>query len=531
MRLVGSPRRGATAAAALCHGGLVALLLLFLLACRPFAFVDGKAVSGDFVLNGERSERVMTSFAVFPAGGRLKVTLSGRRPYPNDSNLKVRLYLDDDWPKYQRALTCHDKARLARETMDVSFERVNAVDHRVYEATVQILTFTTALQRGGTGPAGLGRDKKKKDDDARRPHYWYFVVDDCSLEEYYQDNAVPEIHFELVVFNHLEGRHGEVTHLSADEHHLTLLHTVTLVASGLVAFLLVMSAVLKLLSGRATVHLAVLWVAAAAGLDAGSSLFELMHLQIYKSNGVGSYWVDAISAHLEALCDASLVLLLLSIAAGWTLPSDVVPISAPTNASPFQRLVADLGRPASCLGRVSALGGTLSIAVVALHVVLAQWGRTYNDSFDSYHDFEHLPGRILMLVRILLGLLFLVASVQTRNKCQSPKLVPFYVNLSALGLVWFMSLPFLTWMCGRYVPFYLRHPAIFITSAVAQSACIALLAWLVTAHSTAYHRVSHVTAPGDSSLTDELLRLSNAPTSEPKDARTWTLGKGKVRLD
>jgi Rhodopsin-like GPCR transmembrane domain len=496
--------------AALCCG------LLAWCACRPSFLVEGKTVSGDFVLSGAKSERVMTSFAVFPEGGRLKVTLSSRTAYPDDSHLKVRLYVDDDWPKYQRALTCHDKAGIARETMDVSFERVNAVDHRVYEATVQILTFTTALG---------GRETKDS-----RPHYWYFVVDDCSLEEYFQDNAVPEVHFELVVFNHLEGRHGEVTHLSADEHHLTVLHTVTLVASGLVAFLLVMNAVLKLLSGRATVHLAVLWVAAAAGLDAGSSLFELMHLQIYKSNGVGSYWVDAISAHLEALCDALLVLLLLSIAAGWTLPSDVIPISAPTNPNHFQRLVADLGRPASCWGRVHALGGTLSIAVVALHVVLAQWGRTYNDNFDSYHDFEHPPGKVLMVGRIMLGLLFLVASVQTRNKCQSPKLVPFYVKLSALGFVWFLSLPFLTWMCGRYVPYYLRHPAVFITSAVAQSTCIVLLAWLVTAHSTAYHRVSHITSPGDSSLTDELL-LSTMPTSESKDARTWTLGKGKVRLD
>jgi hypothetical protein len=483
---------------------------------------SAKTVSGDFTLNGERSEHVLASFAAFPAGGQLKLLLSGKTPYPNESHIKLRLYRDLEWARYSKALTCREKVKLAQETRDIQFERVNAVDHRVYEATVQILTFQVSEDEE---PAGS----------QRRPHYWYFVVDDCSLEEYFQDNAIPEIHFELVVFNHVEGKHGEVTHLSADEHHLTTLHAVTLITSGMVVFLLTMNIVLKLLDGRATIHFAVLWVAAAATLDAGSSLFELMHLQIYKSNGVGSYWVDAISAHLEALCDALLCLLLLSIAAGWTLPSDVVPVSAPTNGSSIQNLTAGLSRPVASLRKVNA-AGVLGLAVVASHVFLAQWGRTYNDNFESYHDFEHAPGKILMIGRIVMGLLFVVASVQTRNKCHSSKLVSFYVKLTSLGLVWFLSLPFLTWMCNRFVPFYLRHPAVFVTSAAAQTLCIALLAWLVTAHSTAYHRLSHITAPGDASLTDELSKA--APFSQPflasdgaGEARTWTLGKAKVRLD
>ena len=482
---------------------------------------SAKTVSGDFKLNGAKSERIMASFAVFPEGGRLKVVLSSKQPYPNEAHLKIRLYRDVEWASYTRALTCREKVKVAQQSLDVKFERINSVDHRVYEATQQVLMFRDPEDSPDNPQASSGYV---------RPHYWYFVVDDCSLEEYFQDTAIPEIHFELNVFNHIEGSKGEVTHLSADEHHLTTIHTVTLVLSSLVVFLLFMNAVLKLSTGKATVHFAVLWVAATAALDAGSSLFELMHLQIYKSNGIGSYWVDAISSHLEALCDSFLAMLLLSIAAGWTLPSDMIPMSAPTTANSMQKLLSDMSKPIGSLRKVNA-AGILGLLVVASHTILAQMGRIYNDDFESYHDFEHLPGKLIMVMRILLGVLFLTASGRTRNNCHNPKLVVFYTNLTALGLAWFVSLPVLTWVCNTFVPYYLRHPAVFITSALSQSISIVLLAWLVTAHSTAYHRLSHISKPGEQSLTDE---LSNATVQneEGNGARTWKLGnKAKVRLD
>ena len=91
-------------------------------------------------------------------------------------------------------------------------------------------------------------------------------------------------------------------------------------------------------------------------------------------------------------------LLLLSVAAGWTLPSDVVAVHH--NASPMQKLLGGLQSPFEALRALNPTA-MLAIAIFLSHIVLAQWGRMYNDDFDSYHDLNHLPGKFLMINRIL----------------------------------------------------------------------------------------------------------------------------------
>lgn len=471
-------------------------LLLLSLIC---VHVRAKKVSGDFKLDGVHTEHVLTKFAVVPAGGRVTTTFTTKKPYPNDQHVKFRLYKDDDWPKFERATTCREKVLLAQQTNDLDFERQ---DEGRFEAKVLILMFND------------------KHGDSKRPHYWYFVVDDCTLEEYYQDSSVPLLHYELESYNHFADSR-ELSHLSADEQKLTVLHTATLVVSGLVAALLLMRVAMKAVTAKSTIHAALLWVSVVASLDCASSMFALVHLQVYKSNGVGSYFCDALSAHCEAICDALIILLLLSIAAGWTLPSDVIAVNP--NATSVQRLLQDLSKPLTSM-RAGNLAGILALTTIGAHVVLAQWGRTYNDDFESYHDFEHLPGKILMVSRICLGVLLLAATMQTRLRCPS-KLQSFYFKLAVLGFGWCQSLPLLTFYCNRFVPYYLRNPSVYIGSATMQTTSILLLAWLVTSHATAYHRLSHMSSANDSSLTEELNSLA---VEEP---RTLTMGKAKLRLD
>ena len=85
--------------------------------------------------------------------------------------------------------------------------------------------------------------------------------------------------------------------------------TVTLLISALLAVLLGLTIVTQLYE-KSSVHSAIFLVMAAAASDAFSSLFELVHLSLYAGNGVGSYFLDAISAHLEAVCDSLVCLLL-----------------------------------------------------------------------------------------------------------------------------------------------------------------------------------------------------------------------------
>ena len=95
------------------------------------------------------------------------------------------------------------------------------------------------------------------------------------------DDQIPQVHFEIESWN-------DGSHVSADESHLKMMHTLTLLFSGILAFLMGMAIAVQLYEENA-VHAAMFWVTAAAACDALSSMFELIHLSIYAHNGVG-FW-------------------------------------------------------------------------------------------------------------------------------------------------------------------------------------------------------------------------------------------------
>lgn len=494
--------------------------------------VNGKKISGDFKLSGVNTEVLLASFAVLPhSGAMVEATFSAPDRYESSQQLHVRAYRDTEWPAFLKEPLCTGKTELAKQSVPI----------RMAESESGKWTFFLGMEIANVETTVPTDDpKERKLVENPRNHYWYFVIDDCSLEQYFHDNKVPTIHYEMTVQNY-SGKHFKrrLTHLSADETPLLRMLVFSLIASLMVTFLLLMNIVWRLndKSKSHSVHAAVLWVAGAAALDACSALLELIHLNTYHKNGVGVYWIDALSAHMEACCDASLMIFLLSMAAGWTLPSSVVTMVVnPAHANPVQKLLAGLAHPISdsmLHGPTGMLAGT----VLLVHIVLAQWGRVYNDDFESYHDLEHLPGRILMWTRVTTGLLFLVAVRQTVSSAHnkfSVALTKFYNVFSVAGFFWFQSLPFLTWWCHWAVPYYLRRPYVFAGSAFLQSGSIVILAWLVTTHSTAYHKYSRMTESretlGDSLEPEASPRYDGA--ASPSSPKEWMVGKkAKVRLD
>lgn len=100
------------------------------------------------------------------------------------------------------------------------------------------------------------------------------------------------------------------------------------------------------------------------------------------------------------------------------------------------------------------------------------------------------------------------------------------MQLTIIGTVWFLSLPVLTWVVNTLVPFYMRHRTVGVWGATLQTSGIILLSWLVTSHSTAYHKLSHLNAKRDT-LMDSLSRSSGGK----EGSKIWVFGKTKVRLD
>ena len=481
--------------------------------------IHSRKSSGDFVLSGVNSEKTLSSFALSPhARGWFDIILYCDSMYENEQNLRLYFFTDESWKKALQATTCEDKVGFAKETQRLSFEYVRSPTNR--------------WQAMASSP--LHQEVEP------RAHYWYFVIADCSLEYQYRDGSIPKLHYTINMWNDVSGpskkdwengglshKVSKMSHLSADETGIKTIHYVTFFLSGLIAVLMAMLIYSRIVETQ-SVHLALFLVMAAAGLDSSSSFCEIVHLQAYESNGYGWYVFDALSSHFEAMCDAMVSILLLAIASGWTLPSDVVHVSS-VQTTWVQSLTAKLRNPMSAVSSMN-IGGMLAAFIVASHLILAQWGRTYDDDFDSYHDLEHLPGKILMALRVVLGIIMVAAAVQTKSACPT-SLSGFYTVLSLVGTLWFHGLPLVTWLCSRFVPYYLRHPAVTFYGSVCQTVALILLAWLVTAHSkSSFHNLSRMQAGGDNDLTDSLsTSISNLDQATP--TTQWKIGKAKVRLD
>jgi hypothetical protein len=169
-------------------------------------------------------------------------------------------------------------------------------------------------------------------------------------------------------------------------------------------------------------------------------------------------------------------------------------------------------------------------SIFLVHIILAQWGRTYDDDFESYHHLEHMPGKILMWMRVAGGILFAAAVTQTRASSKiTNALDHFYKVFGTAGFGWFLSLPALTWFCNWSIPYYLRRPTVFIGSSILQSSSLVLLAWLVTTHSTGFHKFSRMNAQNATdTMADELPGIPGSTEAR----RSWKLTKRvKVNID
>lgn len=287
----------------------------------------------------------------------------------------------------------------------------------------------------------------------------------------------------------------------------------------------------------------------AACLSNGlSAICELLHMTAFQVNGYGNYALDALSGHLEAISDSMVSLILLSIGGGWTLPSDVVvgvrgSGSLGKDASSTGQFMQGIKNPASSLlGLFSGdkKGGIVALAIILLHAGLAQWGRTFDDDFDTYHALEHPPGKMLMMLRFALGLFFVtgVGTVRSSGRCPPP-LMSFLTKFALVGLSYFASLPAVSMFVGSALPYHLRHQALHWGAALVQACSLASLTWLFVGRSdaSAYHRLSRVGrrhAEGDmmdSIGSSTTIGTSNGRGSASVRPTMWHLGKTKIRLD
>jgi hypothetical protein len=446
--------------------------------------VVAKTFFGDFQLSPEQSGQILGSFALAPGHkGDVKLILSTpEKPYEDDRAVRLRIFKDDTYTQYQAASTCYEKITKTSFSEPVKFSKNDGLN--VYD--FQLGLDATWLSR---------------------PHYYYFVVDDCSLEVYHGDGEIiPRIHYRLETMN------GQ-SHLSADEMHLQGMYSINLLVSGVLAALMGII-ILRQLSHNSSIHAAMLFVMSAGLCDAGSSICEILNLSIYSRTGIGSPVLECLASHLEAVCDSLIALVLLSIAAGWTLPSEVIPMQQHAGSNSVKTLLGGFQSPVKAL-QAGSPTAMLTILVFVAHIVLAQWGCALDGNFDSYHDFAHLPGKLLMGLRILMGLCLIVCCLQTRMRCPFG-MQKFYLRLAVVGTLWFQSLPLVTFACNHVVPYYLRHWTVGTWASVLHCTSIALLSWLVATQNQSFQKYC-TELPGH-----HMFMSSSMPMK---------FGRGKIRLE
>ena len=517
------------------------LLLLLLCSVENMHFCKAAKVSGDFKLSGSKTEVVLGSFVALPKGAYAQLNVTADGPYPQSAGqtLYFRAYRDTEWPMVQKLTLCSEKVKFALYEQLIEFESATPEKKKAISSGTKEYKAKVSIEVHNKDPI--------TSEELKRNHYWYFTLDDCSLEEYGHDSAVPTISYTIHMRNfriwkRFYIKYGEI---SADDQNLFPLHSFSMMTTLIVLILLVLNIIYKLnfdFSKQYTVHAAVLWVTGAALLDFLSGLSELLHIAIYNQDGIGSYTLDAMSAHLEAQCDSMIMILLLSIAAGWTLPSSVITIQGTASSTAnmksnqsvlaMQKLISSLANPIS-IG-MKGPSGSLTIGVVLVHAILAQWGRIYNDNFDSYHDMDHLPGQILLVIRVVVGFLFITAVRQTASspKCP-PALATFYRWYGYVGVTWFWALPIWVVYCHVGLPLYKLKPYVYGGCCVLQGLPHVMLGLLVTTQSTSYHRYSRIATKNQrDTLTDNMDESNNSSTTTPVASTTWTIGrKAKVRLD
>lgn len=201
-------------------------------------------------------------------------------------------------------------------------------------------------------------------------------------------------------------------------------------------------------------------------------------------------------------------------------------------------------------GDGDGMGGVVALSIILVHAGLAQWGRTFDDDFDTYHALEHPPGRALMLLRFVLGLTFVtgVGMVRSgsRGRCP-PSLMSFLTKFGLVGLSYYASLPGISMFVGGALPYHRRHQALHWGAALVQACSLASLTWLFVGGSdaSAYHRLSRVgkrRGGGDGADMAEAISFSQQQQQQQTHnvgcrasgggrPTMWRLGKTKIRLD
>eukprot|EP00299_Pterocystis_sp_00344_P000065 c10019_g1_i3.p1 GENE.c10019_g1_i3~~c10019_g1_i3.p1 ORF type:complete len:396 (+),score=87.73 c10019_g1_i3:1033-2220(+) len=368
--------------------------------------------------------------------------------------------------------TMASKGSLCRERMsEASWSTKIAPERGVNQ---QFFSFTTEVNVAG------------------RTHYWYAMVADCWLEEY--DAHPPKFQYSLKFLN------SDLSHIPADERGLFQLHALLAILmigfGGYIANL-----EYQHYSKAHRVHLVTVLFFIAYLLQLGSVVCEFWHLKVYADDGVGLRWqntifaFDQLSSIFQTLSELIVSFLLVSIACGWTLmrsasvESGGVEVRGPIRGSLIDSILGVLQQPTAIVTRGVGPAALFFPLLAVVVIYLELWGHRYDDDFNQFHDFEHLPGFLTIALRCCLWGVFLLGISRTLHSTPHINLVTFLKRFRIAGTVWFLTFPFVVVLTSLFFVPYVRHQIVTGTSLTVHSCGLALMSWEFLTNSE-YFKVS-----------------------------------------
>jgi len=196
-----------------------------------------------------------------------------------------------------------------------------------------------------------------------------------------------------------------------------------------------------------------------------SIFFEWLHLLIYAENGVGSFVLDLLSQAFGTFSQFTMTLLLILIASGWSI-----------DFHRFDEL--DLYLP-------------LTIMVGIFHIVIVGVGRINDEDPTKFHDYENIPGYIIMSFIMIFYALFAYFVYSTYHKPDSSSdRRNFYKRFSVFGTIYLLALPLIVFISSVFVAPYVRNKVIILGTLAIQIGTMITLTYLLGSKKSKYNQVS-----------------------------------------
>eukprot|EP00924_Labyrinthula_sp_SR-Ha-C_P008868 maker-scaffold_2-snap-gene-5.62-mRNA-1 protein AED:0.01 eAED:0.01 QI:119/1/1/1/1/1/4/359/482 len=436
---------------------------------------ESKTVKGKFKLEAgdltHGPEYEITKYSFEIGEGVVEGWFKYADPHTWRTSPALYLFMDESWEAYHSAPSCMDKIKHAHGSIPIG--KVTAGHEQILNKKFEKAKNTHNRQLAD------GREEFSFVWSAfhdKRTHGWFLVAADCALEQY--NAQVSPMEYEIKLLN--PGN----THLPADEYGLPKVYLFAFIGMSIFGANL-FRLLWKQYSKSKDVHLVIILLLSAYFFLLVSVLYELVHLWVYKGDGIGVFFCDFMSEVLEGMSHTVTAFVLICLASGWTLISTEFDKARGNSVGTLFRDPKRLleGSNAAIFGLIAFVMGTFLLQIM---------NKTRDDDFTKFHDFETTPGLILVLLRLVLGVLFLYSlhvTIKFQEARGGEKLLMFMKRLRLWGGLWFLSFPCLVGFASLF-PHYLRHRIVSTGVLTLQASIVGILGYEFVSESSTYFKLS-----------------------------------------